>query len=237
MWDQNWWNFTVFCKGLCSITDGHVSTHTHIHIHKQWLPEGCTKSYIHDNRTSTLMYYTHSSSLSLHVHPLKPKISCHSWGFSETCSPFHLIGHEKWMTNINNDCHYVIMCVQDLRVFVWREREGLCVCVSWHLCMETGKRKLKVFYLFLSLIAKITVYFQTVPRCGELAWLSRTPTQNWERERSGETKRNKQWRKERRWVFLSEHHFQKIITENGWRKTEKKGEIQLHQPHVLPLLF
>lgn len=37
------------------------------------------------------------------------------------------------------------------------------------LYLEIGMRKLKVLYLFLSLIAEITVHFQRGPRCGELA--------------------------------------------------------------------
>ncbi len=146
----------------------YVASHTQTHIHNvNSVPEGCRQSCTQDNHMCTLIWYTHSSSLSLCLHPLKPEISFHSWGFSETCSPFHLIGHEKWMTNINSDCHYV--CVTRVT------RRRVRACVRWHLYMATGKRKPKVFYLFLSLIAEITVYFQTAPRCGELAWLSEHP--------------------------------------------------------------
>lgn len=54
-------------------------------------------------------------------------------------------------------------------------RGRVCARVHWHLYTETGKHKQKVFYLFLSLIAEITVYFQTAPRCGELAGLLEHP--------------------------------------------------------------
>ncbi len=67
--------------------------------------------------------------------------------------------------------------------------------MRWRLYIKTRKHKLKVFYLFLSLIAKITVYFQTVPRCGELARLSehphRTERKEQKREREREREREK----------------------------------------------
>lgn len=160
---------------------------------------------VYDNCMCTLIYDTHSSSLSLCLHPLKPEISCHSWGFSETCSPFHLIGHEKWMTNINSDCHY--FCVRACVCVLRDETDGLRVCVG--ISILTGKSKPNVFYLFLSLIAGITVYFQTAPRCGE-----NTHTELWEKR--GE--REKQTGEERERESGRERI---LITENDYRKTEK----------------
>ena len=79
------------------------------------------------------------------------------------------------MTNINSDYHYLAcVCLCVCVCALHGEREGLCVCIGIYI-QRPGKHKQKVFYLFLSLIAEITVYFQTAPRCGELAGLSEHP--------------------------------------------------------------
>lgn len=117
-----------------------------------------------------------------------------------------LIGHEKWMTNINSDHHYVQTCVLE------SAGRRVRACAHWYLYAETWKHKLKVYYLFFSLIAEITVYFQTAVRCGELAWLSehtqRTEGATW---REGVGGINGRWvGAEEFSSFLSEDSFQRI---------------------------
>lgn len=101
------------------------------------------------------------------------------------------------------------VCVGDVRP-AGRVR----ACARWYLYAATWKHKLKVCYLFFSLIAEITVYFQTAVRCGELAWLSehtqRTEGASW---REGVGGINGRWvGAEECSSFLSEDSFQRIIT-------------------------
>lgn len=140
----------------------------------------------------------------------------------------HLIGHERWMTNINSHCHYVRahVCVCE----TCGETEGLCMCSLVFTCGDLEAQTEGILFVFKPNCRNNCV----LSNSAQMWWAGltiRTHTENEGREVERGSQRNKQGRKERESEFssfLSEVSFHRIITKMNKERWKMLSSLKWH---------